>query len=170
MNPLQQRSVESHNPPEDHPQNPEEVQKESKRCQHFKDSHRPSRGEASGFQPAEVIDVRSTERGESPNENSAILFLAPLMLFVPAIVATKAEYLHALPTLQPLQKNLPAVSEPHSVAVFVRFSAQLHKRHLLSRLHIKLSLHVRWDITQQQTGTRRHADAEGRSLREPQSP
>jgi hypothetical protein len=78
----------------------------------------------------ERSDVRSTKRAESPNKNSAILFLALLVLFVPAIDATKAENLHALPALQQLQKNLPAASEPHSVPVAERFSAQLHKRHL----------------------------------------
>ena len=57
----------------------------------------------------ERSDVRSTERAESPNKNSAILLLAPLMLFVPTIVATNAENLHTLPELQQLQKNLPAV-------------------------------------------------------------
>ena len=42
MNPPQQRSVAGHNPPKNHPQNPEEVYKQDELCQHFEESHSPS--------------------------------------------------------------------------------------------------------------------------------
>jgi|CZKS01.1.fsa_nt_gi hypothetical protein len=42
MKPPQQRSLAGQNPAEDHPQNPEEVYKQDKLCQHFEESHGPS--------------------------------------------------------------------------------------------------------------------------------
>ena len=62
MKPPQQRSVAGHNPAEDHPQNPEEVYKQNKLCQHFEESHSPS----DLLSPAEMLphslQVRAYER------------------------------------------------------------------------------------------------------------
>src|SRR5215469_4395748 len=96
----------------------------------------------------------------------AILFLAPLVLFLPAITGTEAPNLHLLPTPQPLQKNLSAVSEPHSVPVPVCFSAHLHKRHLLGRMHTELPPQVLRYISQQESRAWGHAD--GALFLEPQ--
>src|SRR5713101_321348 len=81
---------------------------------------------------------------------------------------TEAENLHMLAALQPLQKNLPPVSEPHRIPILVRFSAQLHKDHFLGRIHIEPLLQVLGDIAQQQARAGRHTD--GRSFLGPQSP
>src|SRR6266852_4569048 len=87
----------------------------------------------------------------STNKNSVILFRAPpLVLFLPAMSGTEAENRHMLAALQPLQKNLPPVSEPHRIPILVRFSAQLHKDHFFGRIHSELLSLVLGDIAQQQ--------------------
>src|SRR6266851_4453407 len=100
----------------------------------FSKEHRP----ASQLLASGCDGRRLLVQPHSLNKNSAILFFTLLVLFLPTIIGTEAQNLHLLPTPQPLQKNFPAVSKPNCVTILVRFSAHLHKRHLLGRLHIKM--------------------------------
>src|SRR5216684_3938706 len=94
-------------------------------------SQRPTRGPQYPHHSEEMTrgagKIRDRLAGQSStNKNAAILFLAPLVLFLAAFAGAKAQNLHVLPAPQALQENLPPVAEPHCVPVLVGFSAQLH--------------------------------------------